>query len=173
MRALLIIAQKNFRDEELFDTKAELEKAGIEVDVASITTDNAISMFEKTVRPDLAVKYANINNYDALVLVGGAGSPVLANHKEVIDLIKAAQEKGKLIAAICVAPAVLAKAGVLKGKRATVWCSPANRNFIKVLEDEGAKYSTDKIVHDKNLITAFGPDQSKEFGKAIAAKLKE
>ncbi|MCX6774464.1 MAG: DJ-1/PfpI family protein [DPANN group archaeon] len=173
MRVLMIIAQKGFRDEELFETRTELEKEGIEVDVASITTDNALSMFERNVKPDLAVRYAKIDDYDALVLVGGSGAPVLANHKEVIDLIKAAQEKGKLIAAICVAPAVLAKAGILKGKRATVWSSPANRNFVKVIEDEGAKYSTDKIVHDKNLITAFGPDQSKEFGKAIAAKLKE
>ena len=174
MKVLFIIAQKNFRDEELFETKDELEEAGISVDVASITTETAFGMLGKTFIPDLAVKDAKVDDYDAIVVIGGAGSPMLANHKEVIDLLQSAQQKGKLIAAICFGPIVLAKAGILRGKRATVWSSPAFQQSIKALEAGGCKYeSKEKIVHDKNLITAFGPDQAKGFGQAIIAKLKE
>jgi putative intracellular protease/amidase len=69
---------------------------------------------------------------------------------------------------------VLAKAGVLRGKRATVWTSPAFPQSVRALEAGGCKYeSKEKIVHDVNLITAFGPDFAKQFGKAIADKLKE
>jgi protease I len=173
MRVLMIIAQKNFRDEELFETKAELEKEGITVDVASITTETAFGMLGKTATPDLAVQDANVDDYAAIVVIGGAGSPLLANHNEVIDLLQDAQRKGKLIASICLAGMVLAKAGVLKGKRATVWSSPAFQQSIKTLEAGGCKYVDKKIVEDVNLVTAFGPDQAKQFGKAIADKLRK
>jgi len=173
VKVLLIIAQKNFRDEELFETKAELEKNGITVDVASITTETAIGMLGKTAKPDLAVNDANVDDYSAIVVIGGAGSPTLANHNEVIDLLQSAQAKNKLIAAICLAGMVLAKADVLRGKRATVWTSPAFPQSVRALEAGGCKYVDKKLVEDKNLITAFGPDQAKQFGKAIADKLKE
>ena len=173
MRVLMIISQKNFRDEELFETKAELEKEGITVDVASITTETAFGMLGKTATPDLAVQDANVDDYAAIVVIGGAGSPLLANHNEVIDLLQDAQRKGKLIASICLAGMVLAKAGVLKGKRATVWSSPAFQQSIKTLEAGGCKYVDKKIVEDVNLVTAFGPDQAKQFGKAIADKLRK
>ncbi len=173
MKALLIIAQKNFRDEELFETKAELEKNGITVDVASITTETAFGMLGKTATPDLAVTDANVDDYSAIVVIGGAGSPLLANHNEVLDLLQDAQRKGKLIASICLAGMVLAKAGVLRGKRATVWTSPAFPQSVRTLEAGGCKYVDKKIVEDVNLVTAFGPDQAKEFAKAIARKLKE
>ncbi|MEM2874194.1 MAG: DJ-1/PfpI family protein [Candidatus Nanoarchaeia archaeon] len=173
MKALLIIAQKNFRDEELFETREELEKVGISVDVASITTEMAYGMLGKTYMPDLAVKDAKVDAYDAIVVVGGAGSPQLANYPEVIKLLQVAQQKGKLLAAICLGPMVLAKAGVLKKKRATVWTSPAFPQSVRALEAGGCKYSTEKLVQDDNLITAFGPDQARQFGRAIAEKLKE
>ena len=174
MKAILIIAQAGFRDEELFYTKEELEKNNIEADVASITTETAKGMLGKTCKPDLAVKDVNVDDYDAIIVIGGSGSPQLASHPEVISLLKAAQEKKKLIAAICLGPMVLAKAGILRGKRATVWNSPAFQQSIQALEAGGAKYvSTEKVVHAENIITAFGPDQAREFGKAIAGKLEE
>jgi protease I len=173
MKALMIIAPKGFRDEELFETKEELENAGIKVEVASITKDTCQGMLGKTYKPDLAVKDANVNNYDAIIIVGGAGSPSLANYNEVLDLLRSAQAKTKLIAAICLGPMVLAKAGILQGKRATVWSSPAFQQSIKTLEAGGAKYTTEKVVQDGTIITAFGPDFARQFGKTIAQKLKE
>lgn len=172
MKALLIIAQKNFMDKELFETKEELEKAGISVKVASITTDISPGMLGGTYKPDLAVRDADIEEYQAIVIIGGAGSPLLANHEEVIKLLQAAHQKGKLLAAICLGSMVLAKANVLRGKRATVWNSPVQQLGVKALEASGCKYVDKKIVEDNNLITAFGPDQAKQFGKAIAEKLK-
>lgn len=174
MKALLIIAQKGFRDEELFETKEELEKAKIDVDVASLTADISYGMLGKTYKPNLAVRDADVERYQAIVIIGGPGSPQLANHSEVISLLQTAQQKGKLIAAICLGSMVLAKAGVLRGKRATVWTSPAFPQSVRALEAGGCKYEgKEKIVHDKNLITAFGPDFARQFGKAIALKLKE
>jgi len=173
MKVLLIVAQKGFRDEECFQTKEELEKEGLEVKVASITTNVALGMLGGSIEPDLAVKDAKVDDYDCIAVIGGSGSPGLANRPEVLNLLQSAQDKNKLIAAICLAPMVLAKAGVLKGKKATVWSSPAFQQSIKAIEAGGATYSNDKIVEDGNLITAFGPAVARDFGKAIAAKLKE
>ncbi|MGB9675061.1 MAG: DJ-1/PfpI family protein [Candidatus Nanoarchaeia archaeon] len=173
MKVLMIVAQKNFRDEELFHTKEELEKAGHEVKVASLSTASAVGMLGAIVKPDLAVKDAKVDDFAAIVIVGGSGSPELAEHKEVLNLIKDAAEKGKILAAICLGPVVLAKAGILEGKKATVWSSPAYTEPIKTLTQHGAKYSKENIVESGKIITASGPQWARDFGKAIARKLSE
>jgi len=173
MRVLMIVAQKNFRDEELFHTKEELEKAGNEVKVASVSTATATGMLGAIVKPDLAVKDVKVEDFDALIIVGGSGSPELAKYPEVSNLIKSAASKGKVLGAICLGPVVLAKADVLKGKKATVWSSPAYTESIEILKQYGAKYVKEGVVEDGKLITAAGPQWARDFGKAIAKALSE
>jgi len=162
MKALLIIAQNNFRDEELAEPKAILESAGIEVQVASITTGVAKGMLGMEVTPDLAVKDADTADYDAIVVIGGAGSPELANHKEVLELLVDAESKGKIIGSICMGPTVLAKAGILKGKKCTVFSAGAD-----AVKAGGADYTGEDVVVDGKLVTATGPEVAKAFGKKL------
>lgn len=69
--------------------------------------------------------------------------------------------------AICIAPAILAKAGVLKGKKATVWSSLMDKSAVKILEKSGADYLPDSVVADGKVITATGPLAAKEFAEKI------
>ena len=82
-------------------------------------------------------------------------------------------EKQKILAAICIAPAILAKAGVLEGKNATVWSSVLDKGPIKILEENGANYVEKDVVVDGNIITANGPQAASEFGRKIVEILKE
>lgn len=171
MDILFIIAQKDFRDEELEEPKKVLEEAGHRVVIASITTEPAIGMFGMEVKPDLAVKDAKVDDYAGIVIIGGAGSPTLGNYDEVLTLLKDAFNEGKLIGAICLGPTVLAKAGILNGKRATVWASLTARDGIEVLESNGAVYVKEDVVVDGNIVTAKGPEVATEFGKKLVEML--
>jgi len=165
---LFIIAQKNYRDEELSIPKGILENAGHDCEVASITTDPCTGMLGAITTPDLAVREANVDDYDAIVVVGGSGSPELANHAEVTMMLKAASGAGKVIGAICLAPMVLAKAGVLRGKKVTVYESP---DSLQALQAGGADYVGGSTVIDGNLVTACGPQAANEFGQKLAEML--
>ncbi len=162
---LLIIAQKNFRDEELTETKKALEDAGKTCEVASITTDQAIGMLGARVTPNLTVKDALVEDYRAVAVIGGSGAPDLARHAEVIKIIQKANSKRKIVAAICAGPVVLARAGVLNGKRATVF---PNRSLVAAIEQAGAKYISDDVVIDGEIVTGAGPRAARAFGEAIS-----
>ena len=128
--ALFIIAQKDFRDEELSIPKDILEKGGFSCDIAAITTKDAVGMMGTSIRPDITIKDADINDYSVIIVVGGQGSPTLSQYPEVLRLLKEASNRNKIVGAICLGPMVLAMAGILAGKKATV-CLQVIHNQLK------------------------------------------
>lgn len=169
MKALIIIAPKNFRDEELKNPKRVLEANGIKTTVVSTTRGTCTGMLGMKVTPDAKVGQVDAKEYDLLVLVGGTGSMELRKEPKVIEVVREFDREGKLIGAICVAPTILAESGVLNGKEATVWPSPKT---IDILERSGATYVKKDIVKHRNIITAKGPSVAREFGQKLAGELK-
>ena len=167
-KILLLISQRNFNDTEFSVTKKTLEQQGVQVTVSSITTDDATGMEGMKVSPEKALREANPNEYDGMVIIGGSGSPKLLDYPEVFEKIRRFDEQGKVIAAICLAPMILAKAGILKGVMSTVF--PVDF-AIGALKREGATYSQEHVVEDDNIITADGPDSAKEFASKILKKI--
>jgi len=167
-KILFIIAQQNFSDEELTTPKQILDKEGAKTTVASITKDEARGMLGLRVIPDIAINNVNPNDFDALLIVGGTGTPKLAEYPEVLNIIKRFDEQGKLIAAICVAPYVLARANIIKGKQVTAY--PADFVLTEIRR-VGATYIKNPVVVDGRLITADGPNSAKEFGESIVKVL--
>ena len=161
-KAVMIIALNQFREEELFEPKDILEKSGIEVQVASSALSLATGVAGQTYMPQLLLKEIKASDFDAVIFVGGAGATQYWNDPVAHKLVREAFESGKIVAAICVAPVVLAKAGILKGKQATVWSSDAGQLLVA-----GAKYSRDNVVKDGKIITASGPFAAREFGEAL------
>jgi len=162
----MIIAPRNFRDEELFHTKEELESSGISVTIASTTTDTATGMLGGTAKPDMTINDVNVDDYDAIVFVGGTGSSIYFNNPKAHEIARSAIEKGKLVGAICIAPSTLANAGLLNGKKATSYPSEENNLISK-----GADYTGNPVEKDGNIITATGPSAAREFGRMIAKSL--
>jgi len=169
-KILLIIAQEGYQPLEYANTKKELESAGYAVETASLTKNTAKASDGSTTTPSLAVKDANAEDYKAVVLIGGPDALSLGEHQEVLELIKDAYNTGKIVAAICISPINLAKAGILSGKQATCW-TDSQKSQVSLLEAAGAVFVDRPVVQDGNIITANGPDAATAFGKKIVEAL--
>ena len=164
---VMIIASKNFRDEEYSVPRKILERAGYKVVVASSSTRAAKGMLGLVVKPDIPLNRVKVNAYDAIIFVGGTGAKEYWDNSTAHQIAKQAAKYRKILGAICIAPVTLAKAGVLKGVKATVWSSEANQ-----LKAAGAVYTGKAVTRDGNIITANGPGAAKEFGETILKALK-
>ncbi|MDO8886858.1 DJ-1/PfpI family protein [Candidatus Oleimmundimicrobium sp.] len=168
MKALLIIAKNNFRDEEYIEPREILEANGVEIVVASSSLDTAKGTLGMMVEPDILIDDVNVADYDAIVFVGGAGADEYYDNPQALSIAKESAESGKVLGAICIAPVTLANAGVLNGKKATVFSSK-----IADLEAKGVIYVSDNVVQDGNIITACGPHAASAFGQAVLDAMKK
>jgi len=164
---LLVIAPKNFRDEELFQTQEELEKAGFKTEIVSQTTGVIHGALGGTVEVEKIINNVNISQYSALVFVGGGGASVYFNSPQALNLARGFASQGKVVAAICIAPSILANAGLLKGKKATAF-----RSEQKNLVQNGTIWVNKPVVVDGKIVTASGPAAAREFGQKIAELLR-
>jgi protease I len=169
----MIIAYRNFQDKEYFDTKEALENGEAEVKIASNQKGTAEGVFGSKAIVDLPVAEVSPADFDAVVFIGGGGASDYLDNEISYNLAEETIKQNKILAAICIAPAILAKAGVLKNKKATVWWNPLDKEPIKILEENGAEFIDKKVVADGKIITANGPAAAKEFGESILKILNE
>lgn len=168
-KVLMVIAPDQFRDEELLVPRRMLEAAGAEVLVASRSKMECQGMLGAKVKPDMLISEARINEFDAIVVVGGMGSPeYLWGDAMLHALLAKCHAANKPTTAICLSGAVLARAGVLRGHRATVYKTPET---MKEFEKGGAHYSGEAVTVDGNLITGENPDAAQKFAEALVEKL--
>lgn len=169
-KILMVIAQENFRDEEFLGPKKVFEDSGAKVTVASNTTKKAKGVLGKKVSPDISISDVNIDDYDAISITGGGGAKeYLWDNKELQEIVRKANEQGKIIGAICIAPVVLANAGLLEGKMSTVF---KNEETVKILKDNAAKYRDKDVMVDGNIITGRDPNAANKYGQAVIKALK-
>lgn len=168
-KVLMVIAPDQFRDEELLVPKQLLEEAGATVKVASRSKMECHGMLGAKVKPDLLISEARMKEFDAIVVVGGMGSPeYLWGDALLHSLLAEAHAASKPTAGICLSGAVLARAGVLKGHRATVYKTP---DSMKEFGKGGAIYTGEPVTIEGNLITGENPEAARKFGEAIVEKL--
>ena len=170
-RIVMIVAPKDFTDQEYADPRTVFEAFGALVCVASSGKDAAVSHNGATLKIDKAIAEIAPDQFDALVLVGGAGAMAYLMDDEALrSMIASAVKSGKVVAAICIAPAVLAHAGVLRNVQAT--CFP-DRRIISVLKLNGAAYTTQSVVVSGRIITANGPGAAKGFASMVIEALRK
>ena len=170
-KVAMIIAFRDFKDEEYFVPKEILEKAGVEVKTVSNEIGQAIGVGGGDTHVDLLLENLNPADVDAVVFVGGPGAIKDMDNENSYALTRATIAQGKVLAAICISPVILAKAGVLKGKKATVWSSALDISPVKILKENGAVYEAKSVVKDGKIITANGPTAAEEFGQVILGVL--
>ena len=164
-----MIAPERFRDEELLEPKRALEQRGVAVTVASTRPGTATGMRGAKVAIDCTVWQVDEAQYDALAVVGGAGSPThLWDSAPLLALVQAFHRAGKPVAAICLSGAVLARAGVIGGRRTTVY--PSQRAILE-LKRGGSTYVAEPLVVDGPVITASGSKAAAAFGAALISHL--
>jgi 4-methyl-5(b-hydroxyethyl)-thiazole monophosphate biosynthesis len=113
-----------------------------------------------TLSADALWNSLELDAFDAITLPGGGrGTENLAADHRVIAAVRAFDEAGKFVTAICAAPTVLAKAGILKGRRAT--CYPA------CAEELGRAYDDAPVIADGTVITSQGPGTAMLFALVL------
>jgi protease I len=165
-KVAMIIPFSQYDIDELAIPRGIFEKDGIQVTIASSQAGTA-RMGDHETKVDIVLKRLKVADYDAIIFVGGYGTPEYFDDPTANAIAKAAVKQKKILAAICWAPVILGKAGVLKGKGFT--CS-TDENLIL---NAGGFFATGQVVVDGDIITANGPSAAEEFGKTILARLKE
>ncbi|MFD3448375.1 DJ-1/PfpI family protein [Microbacteriaceae bacterium 4G12] len=107
-----------------------------------------------TCLPDMTIDEVNYDDIDSLVLTGCMDIFSLENEKKLFEFLKQIESKVSVIASISSSPYLLAKAGILEGKKYTVGMTEENRELTGVFEREN--YSEELVVRDGKLITARG-----------------
>jgi protease I len=166
-RVLFIVAQENFRDEELFRTKEALDNAGAQTEIASSQKGTLSGALGGKAEAELSLDEVNTVEFDAIVFVGGSGSSVYFNDKTAQQIAKDAFSQGKVLAAICIAPSILANAGLLEGRRATCFQTEAEN-----LKEKGVIFTGKDVETDGKIVTASGPEAAAKFGNAIAEAME-
>lgn len=168
---VMIVAFNGFRDEEYFIPKEVLEKAGAVVKTASNERGIAKGSGKGEAIVDLLVSEIKTTDFDAVVFVGGMGCLENIDNEDSYKIIREAISEDRVLASICISPVILAKAGALASKTATVWTSFTDKSPAEILKKKGAKYQDEPIIVDGNIITANGPEVAEKFGEKIIAQL--
>lgn len=134
-----------------------LRRAGIDVTVAGLKEGIIDGAHGIGVTADTLIDKVGADDFDVIILPGGhPGFVNLGKSERVLKLVRGMFDRNKYVTAICGAPSVLSKAGVIQGKRATIFPG---------LEDTltGAQYSDQRVVVDGKVITSQGPGTAMEF----------
>ncbi len=165
---LMIISAGNFRDEEYFEPKAIFENAGYRVMTASTKIGNYIGKLGGEAHVDLLFSEIYALDYEAIVFVGGPGILTLWDDTRAHELSRIFFDKGKKVCAICSAPVILARAGLLNGKK----CTCFSKDELE-LTHQGGIYTGSKTEVDGNIITGNGPEASRDFANLILKELSK
>jgi protease I len=170
-KIVLVVAHKDYRDEEYANTRSALEAEGVGVSVASTDLGEAEGVKGGRAKVDVLLREVSAADYDGIAFIGGPGSKSYVGHAVASNLAREFLSEGKVVGAICYAPAILAKAGILSGRNATGWKTDDNREVEELIIREGGIYSDNSVVVDSGVVTAFNHLSAGEFGKALAGML--
>lgn len=174
-KVLMIIAHENFRDEEFNVPFKQFLGEGIDVTVASPVKGTATGMFGTAFDVKYSLDEVNETDFDGIIFVGGMGTPSVRASERAVQIAKNAANH-KVLSAICWAPTILAKAGVVKGRKVTVWLGDDpeyGMKTSKVMENAGAVFVNKEVVTDGNIVTGNGPNAAEKFADAVMDKLSD
>lgn len=160
-RIFAVIAD-GFEELELIAVADIMKRLGFEFVLASLRDDlKVVGAHQIKMECDAALKELNIDDFDGIFLPGGMpGSLSLYESEELRGIIQKMNEDEKLVSAICAAPMVLAKAGVLKNREFTMY--PGMDQYLN-----GEKYSSQLVVKSENIVTGKGPGAAVKLGLCI------
>ena len=167
---------QGFQDHEFNVPYKALCDKGYTVDVAGLKPGEASGKLGSKFTPNKQLQNlsnADLDSYDALVIPGGPGSTTyLWGNKDIQKVAQYFHNKKKIVATICYACAVPAQAGLLKGKKATIFpTDEAKKVFTDndvIFVDHGCE-----ILHEDKIITAQGPQFVRQFAHAIISLLEK
>ena len=166
-KKIALLAENFYEDLELWYPLLFFKGLGATVQViGSGSSDTYTGKHGYPVKVDKPASEVRAADFDAVIVPGGYAPDHMRRHPEMISLVKEAFEGGKVVAAICHGPWMLASARIIKGKTVT--------SFFAIKDDlvnAGANYVDQEVAVDGNLITSRKPDDLPAFCRAIAVAL--
>jgi len=160
-----ILLANGFEEIEAISVIDILRRAEIDLKVVSINeTLEVVSDRDLKVLADITIDEVDKEQLHSIILPGGSGHKNLEASEKVIELIKYAYDQNKYIFAICAAPSILGKIGLLEGKEATAY--PGFEKYLK-----GANISSEDVCVDGKIITSRGPGTAHLFAYKIVETL--
>ena len=164
-KVAIIIASQGYQPTEYEVPKKMFHEAGFKVVTVSNKPGNAVAKDNTTTPVELDLKDLRPVDFDGLIFIGGPGALEHLDNDLSYRKIQEAVELDKLVAGICVAPRILAKAGALVAKKATGW--DEDHQLHAIFQKHAVIQLDQDIVTDGKVITARGPQDAAEFAHAI------
>lgn len=169
MKKILVMLAEGFEEIEALAVVDVLRRANVECVTCSLKEKEVLGAHNILVTADKSLEDSDLNIYDGIydgiVLPGGMpGAANLRDNIKVVELVKDYYASGKLVAAICAAPIVLAKAGIADGRMLTSY--PSFKDQL-----DNCIYIEQPVVVDQNIITSRGPATALLFAFEILKKL--
>ena len=160
---IMVPLADGFEEIEALTVVDVLRRAGINVETVGIMGSVVLGSHSIKVMVDRRLMEVIPDEYDGIILPGGdVGVQNLGRSSKIIEILRMFDSAGKLIAAICAAPSILAKAGILEGKKATIFPG---------MEKELPHPRGEKVVVDGNVITSQAAGTAMDFALIIVENL--
>ena len=165
MKRVLVPLAPGFEEIEAATIIDVLRRAGAEVTVAGTIAGAIDGSHGVAYSTDATLADVRDEIFDLIVLPGGMpGATNMVENEELIGLLQDAEKNERLVGAICAAPLVLSRAGLLADRTATSY--PSFQEQIKTRE-----YSNDRVVVDRGVVTSRGPGTALEFSLELVSQL--
>jgi len=168
-KRIAILAEEDFEDSELIVPMWGMKNAGAKVLIVGSGSKEIYQgkRGSVSIRVDVTADKVKAEDLDAIIIPGGRAPARMRQNKAIVDLVKKANELGKVIAAVCHGPQLLIAAGIVKGRRLT--SCPA---VAAELKKAGAEWVDEVVVRDGNLITSRKPADLPKFNKTIIEAIR-
>lgn len=168
-KRIAILVENGFEDIELMEPLRAMKDAGARVVIVGSGSQESYEGKKGiiTVRVDIAADMVKAEDFDAIIIPGGHAPDAMRLHRPMIDLVRKADQMGRVIAAICHGPQLLISADIVRGRRVTSCPSVAVD-----LKNAGAIWVDENVVQNGNLITSRKPADLPRFNKTIIKALR-
>ncbi len=170
LKKILIFLENGFEDSEFIYPYYRFQEEGYQLDIAAPKANHTYTGEHGTqYTSNLSPDQVDLANYDALIIPGGRGPDKMRLSDGLISIVKDANSRGMVLAAICHGPQMLISADIVRGKTLTSWPS------VQVdLKNAGANVVSDQAsVVDGNIVTSRWPADLPEFCKATLNLLRK
>lgn len=166
-KSIAVLLESLYEDLEFWYPYYRFQEAGAEVTAIAPRAVEYKSKSGYPARADLAVTEARPDQYDAVIIPGGYSPDHMRRSPELVAFLKEAYEQGKVVAAICHGPWMLASIGAIKGREVTAFFSIRDD-----LVNAGANFVDRAVVRDGNIITSRTPRDLPHFCREIISALR-
>jgi protease I len=171
-KAVFLVPQIGFNEVELFTLKKTLEKNKIECAIASYAKGTVIGKNAKKANATEIICNINHKDYDCFIIVGGENVSSLSEHSCVINLLETADKGSRIIALLCMAPALfLSVSDILKHKKLTVFPSKNGWSMENIIKHGGILVD-EPVVVDGNIVSCRNEEDSQELADILVKMMK-